>query len=91
MSAMELIWKATAILLAAFAATAALRSRPAALRHFIWTAAFAALLALPVAALVVPRWSPLAPTASPLTSSISLLITLIVPDETRRILLCVPI
>jgi len=41
-------WKATVILAAAFAAAALLRERPAALRHFLWTAAFAALLVLPV-------------------------------------------
>jgi TonB family protein len=40
-------WKATAILMAAFGVTGVLRGRSAALRHFIWTLAFAALAALP--------------------------------------------
>jgi TonB family protein len=41
-------WKATAVLIAAFCATRILQGRSAALRHFIWTAAFGAMLALPL-------------------------------------------
>ena len=39
-----IIWKGTIVLAAAFLAAALLRRRSAALRHFVWTAAFAALL-----------------------------------------------
>src|SRR6185295_17362519 len=63
MTSLELFWKATAILLAAFAATALMRRSTAALRHFLWTAAFAALLVLPVARQAGPRWE--APLAVP--------------------------
>src|SRR5205807_9376019 len=56
-------WRGTVILTAAFAAAAFFRQAPgrvprgtAALRHFIWTAAFAALLLLPLALAAVPRW-----------------------------------
>jgi TonB family protein len=44
---MTIAWKSTAILIAAFCAAACLKRRPAALRHFVWTVAFAALLLLP--------------------------------------------
>jgi TonB family protein len=43
---MPIAWKATAILVAACCAATCLRSRSASLRHFIWTAALAALLFL---------------------------------------------
>src|SRR5437660_11847881 len=49
--------KATLILLAAFAAAWLLRNRSAALRHSVWTAAFAALLLLPLS-LLTPAWAP---------------------------------
>jgi TonB family protein len=48
-----LVVKATFILAAAFCAAAGLRRGSAALRHFIWTAALAAILVLPFA-----RWAP---------------------------------
>jgi TonB family protein len=48
--------KATVLLTVAFAATWMLRNRAAALRHFVWTAAFAALLLLPLATAVAPKW-----------------------------------
>ncbi len=48
-------WKGTVILGAAMAAAAILRRSPAALRHLVWTATFAALLALPVLTLELPR------------------------------------
>ncbi|SRR5579883_19742 len=47
-----IIWKGTIVLAAAFLAAALLRRRSAALRHFVWTAAFAALLLLPLVAQV---------------------------------------
>src|SRR5262245_50329865 len=57
MISLEVISKATAILLAAFAANSLLRRSPAAIRHFIWTAAFAAILILPAAMVVAPKWT----------------------------------
>jgi TonB family protein len=48
--------RGTVILAAAFAAAAALRRGPAAVRHFVWTAALAALLVLPLAMTTVPKW-----------------------------------
>ena len=56
MTSVELLWKASAILLAAFAATALMRRSPAALRHFVWTATFGTLLALPAALQLGPKW-----------------------------------
>ena len=49
-------WKGTIVLAAAFAVAWTLRRRSAALRHSIWTAAFAVLLLLPVALEIAPRW-----------------------------------
>ena len=54
----EIIWKATVLLVAALIAQAALARASAALRHFLWTGAFACLLLLPVALRIVPRWRP---------------------------------
>jgi TonB family protein len=51
--------RGTIVLTAAFAAATALRHASAALRALVWTSACAALSALPVALLVVPKWSPL--------------------------------
>jgi TonB family protein len=45
------------ILIAGFAAAGLLRGASAALRHFLWTAVFAALLLLPAAAVLAPEWS----------------------------------
>ena len=53
--------KGTAILAAAFALGAILRRSSASLRHYLWTAAFASLLALPAVIDLVPRWSPPVP------------------------------
>jgi TonB family protein len=50
-----LVVKATVVLAAAFAATALLRRRSAALRHFLWSAALAALLLLPALSWRMPR------------------------------------
>jgi TonB family protein len=49
-------WRGSIILGAAFAAEAALRGRTAALRHFVWSVAFAVLLVLPAALWVAPKW-----------------------------------
>ena len=48
--------KATVILLVAFAVAMTLRRASAAMRHLIWTGAFACLLALPVLEWSVPKW-----------------------------------
>ncbi len=61
----EIAWKGTVILAAALAAGAVLRRASAALRHLVWTVAFAALVALPVVTLMLPKWSPRAVTAAP--------------------------
>jgi TonB family protein len=50
--------RGTIVLTAALAAAVALRHASAALRSLVWTSACAALLALPLAVLVVPKWSP---------------------------------
>src|ERR1700719_612934 len=70
-------WRGTVILAAAFAAVAALRRGPAAVRHFVWTAALAALLVLPLAMATLPKWqwvratAPLAaPVAAPLPTRV---------------------
>jgi TonB family protein len=47
-----IVVKGTLVLAAAFAAAAVSKKRSAAMRHFVWTAAFAALLLLPVVAQV---------------------------------------
>ena len=49
-----LLLKASVLLMAAFAGARLLRRAPAATRHALWSVAFAALLALPVLASVVP-------------------------------------
>lgn len=48
-----LVWKATMILAAAFGVAACLRRNSAAVRHFVWTAALAAIMALPLS-----NWAP---------------------------------
>ena len=50
-------WRGSIILAAAFAAAAGLRKASAAVRHFVWTAALAAMVVLPAALLVAPKWS----------------------------------
>ena len=52
----EIIWKSTVVLAAAFAAAYALRHGSAAVRHFVWTAAFTVLLALPLVVATAPKW-----------------------------------
>lgn len=67
--------KASAVLAAAAALAFALRRRAAARPHAVWTMAFAALLLLPVAALVAPAWyagwiaAPAAPTSAAVDGS----------------------
>lgn len=53
--------KATILLGAAFATAALLRRASAASRHFLWTAVLAALLLLPAATALAPRWTVAAP------------------------------
>jgi beta-lactamase regulating signal transducer with metallopeptidase domain len=62
--------RGTIVLLAAGAAALALRRSSAAVRHFVWTAALAGLLLLPVVQWIGQRWGvPIAPpTAGPLAS-----------------------
>src|ERR1700684_2784942 len=67
----SLALKGTAVLCAAYLAAFALRHRSAAARHLVWTAAFAALLALPLlsvslASLRIPGAASLLPDASTL-------------------------
>src|ERR1035441_2237072 len=50
-------WRGSIILAAAFAAAAGLRRASAAVRHFAWTAALAAVVVLPAALFVAPKWS----------------------------------
>jgi TonB family protein len=71
MNVLELILKATILLLAAFAASAVLVRRPAALRHFVYTAVFAGVLALPAVSVFAPVMRvPVA--AAPAAASITL-------------------
>ncbi len=52
----EMAWKSTVILAAPCAGAFLLRRGAAAIRHFVWTAAFATLLILPAAVLMIPKW-----------------------------------
>lgn len=62
---LDILVKATAVLALGGLADALLRRRgSAAARHLVWTLAIAALLALPIASIALPRWTvrvPLAP------------------------------
>ena len=53
----DLTWKSSAVLALSFVIASALRGRSAAARHIVWTAAFAALLALPLLSLGLPSWT----------------------------------
>lgn len=55
-----IVLKATIVLAAAGCAAAVLRTRSAALRHIIWTASLAAVLALPLSSFLTPSWTPIA-------------------------------
>ena len=52
----DLAWRVTAVLAAAWLASALLRHRPAAARHRIWLAALLAALAVPAISSLVPSW-----------------------------------
>src|SRR5882724_5512398 len=52
----DLALKSTLVLGIAWAAAFALRGRSAAARHIVWTAAAAALLALPLLSISLPGW-----------------------------------
>ncbi len=54
---MDLAVRGTVVLAAAFAAAWLLRSASAAVRHFVWTVAFAAVLLLPAAMRLGPRFT----------------------------------
>ncbi|MEZ5400719.1 MAG: M56 family metallopeptidase [Bryobacteraceae bacterium] len=56
---LALVFKATVILAAVATVSAILRKRSAALRHAIWTAALAALIAMPFTGGLLPSWSAL--------------------------------
>jgi TonB family protein len=55
-----IVLKATIVLAAAGCGAALLRGRSAALRHVIWTASLAAVLALPLSTLLTPSWTAIA-------------------------------
>ncbi|MDR3699635.1 MAG: M56 family metallopeptidase [Candidatus Sulfopaludibacter sp.] len=90
-------WKGSILMLAGFAASALLRRRSAALRHSVWVACFAALLALPVAILRLPPWAVLGQQEKPAivapaapTAAVSVTTTISAPvqepiDVPRRI------
>jgi hypothetical protein len=50
-------WRGSIVLAAALAAEAGMRGASAAVRHFVWTAALAAMVMLPAALVVAPKWS----------------------------------
>ena len=68
----ENAWKGTAILAAAFALGAMLRGASASLRHYLWTATFAALVALPAVIDTVPKWSPVEQASRPVVQRAAL-------------------
>jgi TonB family protein len=86
--AVDVAIKATLLAAAALATTAALRARSAAVRHWILAVAVICIAALPLVALVVPRWQiPLAATTvSPAAASSSsvALITIVTGRDTER-------
>ena len=54
--AIEIVWKATLLLLATAGIAWALRSSSAAVRHLLWSVGLCAALVLPVALLALPSW-----------------------------------
>jgi len=54
----EILWKVTFVLALSSLAYAALGRASAALRHFLWTGAFAAILLLPPVLRTIPKWRP---------------------------------
>ena len=69
--------KSTAVLGAAFLTAWVLRRRSAAARHLVWTAAFAALLALPL----LSAWLPALPVPALVSESLVFRVTALVPDS----------
>ena len=67
----ESAWRGSIILAAALAAAAGLRRASAAVRHFVWTAALAAMVVLPAALLVAPKWSWRVETAEPVRAAVA--------------------
>jgi len=57
MTWLEFAWKSTVVLGGVFAVNGMLRRSSAALRHFVWSLGFLALLALPLATAALPKWS----------------------------------
>jgi TonB family protein len=55
---LEIAWKATVLLAAAYAATVLLRRRSAAERHTVWTLGLAAVVLLPLLVWLTPAWVP---------------------------------
>ncbi len=80
---MELMFKASVIVLAAYAATAALRKSSAATRHMIWATALICLLVLPVAAWVAPQWKARIPQAVQPATSLALTVVTVHGDAER--------
>ena len=76
-------WRGSNVLLAAFAAVAGgapwARRATAAVRHFIWTAALAAMVLLPAAMLVAPRWSWRVATSEPVRATVAVTQQQVVP------------
>jgi TonB family protein len=69
--AIQSAWRGTFLLAVAFVTVSVLRNHSAAVRHFIWTAALAALLLLPALTALAPRWpveAPMAANATPAAS-----------------------
>ena len=67
----EMAIKGTFVLIAALAVSIALRRASAAARHFVWTAALSALLALPLLSLALPVWRVLPQSATIVTAPAS--------------------
>ena len=61
---LELAVKASCVIAAAALINASIRNRSAAARHLVWTLAIVALLALPIASVVLPVWPVAIPVAA---------------------------
>src|SRR5712692_8111991 len=82
----DLTLKSTVVLLIASLAAFALRRRSAAARHIVWTASSAALLALPLLALLLPAWHhPLANAVLPADSGVTFRTTATVANPTGSV------
>jgi TonB family protein len=84
-------WRGTIILAAVFAVAGILRRGSAAMRHFVWTAAFAALLVLPLALATVPKWRWVAPAAAPVVGQVQTLGQVLVVAGSRASQLPAPL